>query len=101
MNSDSRLDWTYRFHDFTYYIFCKFDGTVYVWIILMLTVAQKIVQLFQQEVFETSLICKKSQRLSNIYSERWKNFFSFWKIVLNFDMCYQQKQKIHDHVMKT
>ena len=36
----------------------------------MLTVAQKIVQLFQQEVFETILICKKSQRLSNIYSER-------------------------------
>ena len=70
-------------------------------IILIFTIAQKIVQLFQQAVFETILICKKSQRLSNIYSERWKNFFSFWKIVLNFDMCYQQKQKIHDHVMNT
>lgn len=44
-------------------------------IILIFTIAQKIVQLFQQAVFETILICKKSQRLSNIYSERWKKPF--------------------------
>ena len=67
-------------------------------IILIFTIAQKIVQLFQQVVCETILICKKSQRLSNIYSERWKktflvqkNRFKFRKITRK-NMSYQPKK---------
>lgn len=76
-------------------------------IILMFTVAQKIVQLFQQEVFETIFICKKSQRLSNIYSERWKkpflvqkNRFKFRKITRKNMSC-RQKSYCNAYLRKT
>ena len=44
-------------------------------IILMFTVAQKIVQLFQQEVFETILICKESEIVKYLLRTMKKLFF--------------------------
>ena len=44
-------------------------------IILIFTIAQKIVQLFQQAVFETILICKKSQIVKYLLRTMKKTFF--------------------------